>query len=320
MNNDEKTILFDINAIEADKIEMPKPEPEFDLGLFFKKTRLEKKISFSQIQEKTLVKVVNFEKIEENDYDYFDDNFYLKMYIKEYAKILDIDYNEIAIPVDNLIKQIDDIRTTKLVTTPQAGEKSDKNTTKSNIAEKVRTQSTKAAKNRGSFELPSWIWIVLIVIVLALGYFFMSATINKNNPEVSNTNETTLEEPTTTAPATEEQASEPATTKLTNLSSGSNYEKWDVNTSGEITITLTATKDGAAYEFCDDLYTNCEGATYPVTGTLKNGESTEIKVTNATNFSLYIADTSAFTIKINDQALDYSEQNIHFTITKPAAQ
>lgn len=67
-------------------------EMELELGTLLKKARQEKGLSLDDIQEETKIRKKYLEAIEENNFDILPGNVYLKVFIKGYAREVDINY------------------------------------------------------------------------------------------------------------------------------------------------------------------------------------------------------------------------------------
>jgi len=67
-------------------------EMELELGTLLKKAREEKGLSLDDIQEETKIRKKYLEAIEENNFDILPGNVYLKVFIKGYAREVDINY------------------------------------------------------------------------------------------------------------------------------------------------------------------------------------------------------------------------------------
>ncbi|RQD76291.1 MAG: helix-turn-helix domain-containing protein [Halanaerobium sp. MSAO_Bac5] len=68
---------------------------ELELGTLLKKARMEKGLSLDEIQEKTKIRKVYLEAIEKNEFDKLPGSVYLKVFVKGYAREVDINYQKL---------------------------------------------------------------------------------------------------------------------------------------------------------------------------------------------------------------------------------
>lgn len=68
---------------------------DIELGTLLKKARKEKNLSLADIQEKTKIRKKYLKAIEENDFDIPPGQVYLKVFVKAYAREVDINYEEL---------------------------------------------------------------------------------------------------------------------------------------------------------------------------------------------------------------------------------
>ncbi|ADQ14719.1 helix-turn-helix domain-containing protein [Halanaerobium hydrogeniformans] len=68
---------------------------ELELGTLLKKARMEKGLSLDDIQEKTKIRKIYLEAIEKNEFDRLPGSVYLKVFIKGYAREVDINYQKL---------------------------------------------------------------------------------------------------------------------------------------------------------------------------------------------------------------------------------
>jgi len=83
------------------------PLEDIELGKLLKKARQEKGLTINDIQERTKIRKKYLEAIEANDFDILPGKVYLKVFIKGYAREVDINYQELLnyYPILNIKKE-----------------------------------------------------------------------------------------------------------------------------------------------------------------------------------------------------------------------
>jgi len=138
-----------------------------EIGEALKKTREENGISLEEAAEDLKFRASQIKKIEDGDFKSFKDVFYLKHFIKEYAKYLGLDPNEL---IDNFNEFVFDY-TSKIPTEDikRVINKKKKKEDKKIIA------SPYTLKKKKQFSMKSWyIYVVMFLLVLLIIYFIVN--------------------------------------------------------------------------------------------------------------------------------------------------
>ena len=147
-----------------------------NIGIKLKEKREENGVSIEEAAEDLKLRPSQIKSIEEGKREDFKDVFYLKQFIKEYAKYLGLDGEEL---VDEFNEYLFDY-TSKIPIDVIEKAKNEKK------EEKKRCSSPYTLNNKSKFSIPKYIFLIIGIVALILIVYFCVSRVQKNEFSDSN--------------------------------------------------------------------------------------------------------------------------------------
>ena len=142
-----------------------------EIGIKLKEKREENGVSVEEAAEDLKLRPSKIVSIEEGKKEDFDDVFYLKYFIRDYAKYLGLDGEQL---VDEFNEYLFDY-TSKIPVDVIEKAKQEKKEVKKDFV------SPYTVKKKSNFFIPWYVIIVIIIVVLLLGGYFLFSNIKGND-------------------------------------------------------------------------------------------------------------------------------------------
>ena len=142
-----------------------------EIGIKLKEKREENGVSVEEAAEDLKLRPSQIVSIEEGKKEDFDDVFYLKYFIRDYAKYLGLDGEQL---VDEFNEYLFDY-TSKIPVDVIEKAKQEKKEVKKDFV------SPYTVKKKSNFFIPWYVIIVIIIVVLLLGGYFLFSNIKGND-------------------------------------------------------------------------------------------------------------------------------------------
>ncbi|OEF98672.1 helix-turn-helix domain-containing protein [Desulfuribacillus alkaliarsenatis] len=251
-----------------------------ELGGFLKSKRIEKGMELQEIADITKISVRYLEGIEKGDWSMMPGKFYVKGFIRSYAKVLQVDVSSFLADIDHEIKQ-DQLSTAPIAPTT--------------------TKPVKANRFGKLFALS--LVIILIIAVIATIIHYVSnvegdgEAISENNNQQENTQNHDIEFevlPEKEQPITEPEVTDEQQSIINFVEQQETTYIYEVSNVEQIEIRIEAVQGDCWYEIRTP---NAQGGV-TATNTLRNGNTdivgsdnnTRIRLGNPGNVNLYIND------------------------------
>lgn len=147
-----------------------------NIGIKLKEKREENGVSIEEAAEDLKLRPNQIKSIEEGKREDFKDVFYLKQFIKEYAKYLGLDGDEL---VDEFNEYLFDY-TSKIPIDVIEKAKNEKK------EEKKKFSSPYTLNNKCKFSIPKYVFLIIGIIALILIVYFFISSVQKNEFSDSN--------------------------------------------------------------------------------------------------------------------------------------
>ena len=149
------------------------------LAEFVRETRENIGISIEEAAEDLKIKPSQIEEVEEGNIKAFKDVFSLKYFVRDYAKYLGLDYNDM---VDEFNEYLFDYTSRLSLDEIKKAQKEDE---KDKEEPKIISPYT-LEKKRKKIIPPAIIWVIILMIVGIVAYFIVDAVIDDNHNNVVN--------------------------------------------------------------------------------------------------------------------------------------
>ena len=150
-----------------------------EIGEKLKETRESIGISIEEAAEDLKIKPSQIEEVEEGNIKAFKDVFSLKYFVRDYAKYLGLDYNDM---VDEFNEYLFDYTSRLSLDEIKKAQKEDE---KDKEEPKIISPYT-LEKKRKKIIPPAIIWVIILMIVGIVAYFIVDAVIDDNHNNVVN--------------------------------------------------------------------------------------------------------------------------------------
>ena len=147
-----------------------------EIGEKLKDARESMGISLEEAAEDLKLRSSQIQNIEEGNIEAFKDVFYLKYFIKDYSKYLGLKYEDMVDEFNEFL--FDYTSKISLKDIKEAQKKGVKEENENRVASPY-TASTEKAK----FVIPVYVYGIIVVLLLIIGYFIFSLFNNKENEE-----------------------------------------------------------------------------------------------------------------------------------------
>lgn len=141
-----------------------------EIGIKLKEKREENGVSVEEAAEDLKLRPSQIVSIEEGKKEDFDDVFYLKYFIRDYAKYLGLDGEQL---VDEFNEYLFDY-TSKIPLDVIEKAKQEKKEVKKDFV------SPYTVKQKNNFFIPKWIILIIIVLLIVLGGYVLFSNIKQN--------------------------------------------------------------------------------------------------------------------------------------------
>lgn len=144
-----------------------------EIGEKLKETRESIGVSIEEAAEDLKIRPSQIEEVEEGDIKAFKDVFSLKYFVRDYAKYLGLDYNDM---VDEFNEYLFDYTSRLSLEDIKKAQKEDQKDKEPKIVSPYTVD-----KKRKKIIPPAIIWAMILIVVGIVSYFVIDAVVNDNN-------------------------------------------------------------------------------------------------------------------------------------------
>ncbi len=274
-----------------------------EIGKILKEARIRRGLSIDEVQKKTKIQKKYLEALEEDDFQAMPGTFYVRTFLRQYAKAVEIDG-------DKLVAYYDKQFSPNSVDIAAFSEKND-NVSGSRTQKHKVSSSTTSLKSK----IPVIILSVLVVVILG-AIIFITMKDRQNNQMITTPSTVDVEEVSQSSKVTSDKATD--TSSSSTESSSSEEEKAVLtfvdSTSGEANMTLTGADTPVSVEF-EGVNGSCwvgilvNGAyTYQYSLTAGVTQSTQLPA-NTANATLVLGASSNVKVKVNGLDMNFNPNN-----------
>ena len=151
-----------------------------EIGQKLKETRENIGISIEEAAEDLKTRPSQIENMEAGNMDAFKDVFYLKYFIRDYAKYLGLDYEDMVDEFNEYLYDftskisVDDIKNAR------------KKTLKDDKEKEERIMSPYTIDRKSKFFVPTWLIIAIVTLLVAVAAVIIFKPFNKDNKKTNN--------------------------------------------------------------------------------------------------------------------------------------